>query len=223
MEQCPSPSSGTLCEECPENVPIYDAEIKQCRKCSSITEGGDFWDGTQCVQRCPETSDDIVCEACAGMDQSNPVWDPIAQICRPCTTADGGALWDSVARRCVAACPNTAPKVTLWHTCRPCNERQDKGRFWDGEDCVAECPLAWDENMVCKSCMELNEKMPFWSGSECVLRCPSGKQLVSVDDTRCVADCSGMADITVQEHGLMYIKCTTEKSCPGAYYEIEEN
>ena len=180
------------------------------RKCPGIRRGtktvqkmfvhygsGDFWDGTQCVQRCPETSDDIVCEACADMDQSNPVWDPIAQICRPCTAADGGALWDSVARRCVATCPNTAPKVTFWHVCRPCNEWQDKGRFWDGEDCVAECSLAWDENMVYKSCMELDLERPFWSGSECVAKCSGEKPLASVDDTRYVADCSGMTDVTV--------------------------
>ena len=115
-----------------------------------------------------------VCRTCAEINPAAPIWAPETQICRPCTDADGGSFWDSVAGKCVPACPDTAPKATSEHVCRKCDETLDKGRFWDGEDCVAACPYTWDENGICKTCEELNSKTPFWDGEKCINRCPTG-------------------------------------------------
>lgn len=99
------------------------------------------------------------------------------------------------------------------------NERQ----FWDGTDCVAACPLAWDDNRICRTCAELGATKPFWDpvNKKCTDQCPEG-QFVNHEETKCVTDCGETVAMTVRKNDKTYNWCTGEQSCPGLGYTDEE-
>lgn len=145
VAECPGPSRGNFCYNCPSDEPVFDARTRACRACSAAIDGGDFWDPSakKCVLTCPDelpTPEYGVCMTCAETtEQNEPVWDPEAKTCRKCTADDGGSFWDSVSGHCVPGCPTTAPKLLPGRVCRACGAGRDRGRFWDGAECVDEC------------------------------------------------------------------------------------
>lgn len=177
-----------------KNDLFLELDGKHCRPaCSS-----GLWmydkqnDEKKCVLTCPSAApikNNSVCITCAEATYlERPIWDESTQLCRPCTGADGGKFWDPDAEECVSACPNAAPKATSTNFCRACAQGLDSGLFWDGTECVDECPLAWDENGICRTCAELDDEKPFWNGKECVAECPSG-WFVNEDENECMESC----------------------------------
>lgn len=110
----------------------------------------------KCVTSCPTAAPiqkDGVCITCAEDTQlERPVWNLSAKLCRSCTMADGGLLWDPDADKCASTCPDTFPMADPLNFCRDCSPELDGGLFWNGVECVEKCPLAWDDNNVCKAC-----------------------------------------------------------------------
>lgn len=168
------------------------------------------------MAECPRAIKDNVCKSCAEANPAFPIWAPEMRVCRPCTDADGGPFWDPATQRCYSVCPDTAPKATAERTCRKCDELQDKGHFWDGTDCVSACPFTWDANGVCRTCAEMDSTKPFWSVKECSDQCPY-RWSVDEKDQQCVRDCGDSINMTVDDHGLAYTKCTGEQECHGFY------
>lgn len=218
VDSCPALIQNRVCTDCPESTPIFDKDSRKCRKCSAATDGGDFWDAKEkkCVAECPRAIKDNVCKSCAEANPAAPIWVLETRVCRPCTDADGGPFWDPATQRCYSVCPDTAPKATAERTCRKCDELQDKGHFWDGTDCVSVCPFTWDANGVCRTCAEMDSTKPFWSVKECSDKCPY-RWSVDEKDQQCVRDCGDSINMTVDDHGLAYTRCTGEQECHGFY------
>ena len=110
----PKVESG-VCNACPEKTiwkngecvecakanparPIWDDKTSTCRACGADDEGL-FWDGAQCIEKCPQTANiQRVCKTCVDIDSKKPYWDGEKSKCSECPS---GEVWDKGEQRCV--------------------------------------------------------------------------------------------------------------------------
>ena len=60
---------------CPTSAPVSD-QYKHCTTCAILytDTGFIYWNGTRCVQLCPEATIDGKCASCASIDETRPLW-----------------------------------------------------------------------------------------------------------------------------------------------------
>ena len=57
--------------------------------------------------------------------------------------------------------------------CVRCAERSEGLPYWDGAECVSECPYVADSENICRTCEEYNSTEPYWDAQSksCLMRC----------------------------------------------------
>lgn len=204
------PDAGACVTACPAKTPghTHDRYCKVCVEvdptkpywngsaCDACAEkyGGLYWDGTTCVEKCPETA------PAAGENN----------FCRKCSVDDyndKGNYFDPETSSCVDTCPDKTPKPSDNNICKSCFDINPKYPIfsnnkdctqcnpnfvhYDGVgDCVKTCPdsapLLNTTHNYCYPCKESQVYDPKWGN--CVSECPSDTPVI--DSNRICRKCS---------------------------------
>ncbi|MBR4931419.1 MAG: hypothetical protein IKZ02_00150, partial [Alphaproteobacteria bacterium] len=121
---CACSTDETICSG---STPMCDATENVCTSCGAETP---YYDGTMCVLNCPAEKpvydSDNICQTCADIDSSTPLWDAENQTCVACAE---GTEWNGEV--CSVPCPNDTP---YWNgsSCEACAN----GTYWNGTTCA---------------------------------------------------------------------------------------
>lgn len=129
------PISDQCVSVCPDELPVNGLN-GICESCPPTLP---YWTGDGCAQRCQEAYDaNNVCRLCRELNLATPVWGGAS--CRACQLLDGGIFWNAELTKCVAVCPDEAPKARPNMVCDICRDGVDAGHYWLNGDCAAWCP-----------------------------------------------------------------------------------